>query len=75
MSIPIVLVDLTSIPFGGEAKLMIRLHPSDKDLVDKAAYKIGLNQAQFMRTAVINSAKAVLKANTATDQSRNFDSD
>lgn len=62
MSIPLVTIDLTRVPFTGEAKLLLRLKPEDKHMIDLAAHKIGFNQAQFLRTVAINSARAILEA-------------
>lgn len=59
-TVPTVTVDLLFIPRSGDAKMIIRLRPDDMLLIQKACDTTGLTQAQFLRAATVNAAKAVL---------------
>lgn len=61
--VTMVLVDLTNIPRGGSASMLTRLSPEYKDVVDLAAQALGLTQADFLRSAIVNTSLKVLSEN------------
>ena len=61
--VSMVLIDLTILPVGGSAHMMIRISQEDKNMVDLAAQTLGLTQADFLRVAVVNTANKVISEN------------
>lgn len=58
-----VLVDLTEMPERGREQIVVRCLASDKIFIDLAASVLGVNQADFLRIALINTAKKVISEN------------
>lgn len=56
---PFITIDFTLPPQIGKTAMLIRLHSSDKRTIDEASRYLGISTAQFLRTAVILSARAV----------------
>jgi hypothetical protein len=55
-------ISLIDFPKAGEARMLMRLNSLDKSLVDRVAAQIGMNQADFMRVACVNTARAIAAA-------------
>lgn len=55
-------VDFAAVPAIGTRQLILRCRGEDKVSIDHAAAKLGMNQAQFIRTVCVLGARAVLEA-------------
>jgi uncharacterized protein (DUF1778 family) len=55
-----VLVNLFEIPSTGSTRLIVRLWVGDKPMIDRAARALGMTQARFMRTVLVNAARQVM---------------
>jgi hypothetical protein len=57
----IVTIDLLDRPRHGRTQILVRCQLSDKVLVERVAGAIGMTLADFVRTTVIKSARAIEK--------------
>lgn len=55
------MISLREIPVGGNAKVLIEMTDSDRDLLGYAASLVGLSKQKFVRTVVVSAAQRVLK--------------
>lgn len=59
-----VLVDLTvPVPVGGHGHVLIRVGHEDRETIQIAAQALGIKQADFVRTAVVQAARKVIQEN------------
>ncbi len=61
--VTMVLVDLTEIPVTGQASMLLRMNGEDFETINLAAQVMGMKQAEFLRAAVVNTAKKVISEN------------
>jgi uncharacterized protein (DUF1778 family) len=59
-TVEMVLIPLIDIARSGPSKVLVRLTEEDKALVDIAAKRIGMNQAEFTRTVIAQAARKVI---------------
>lgn len=59
-TVPAVMVNLLQIPRTGRTQFIIRLHWDDRIMINRAAAAVGMKQAQFARTMLVQGAKAVV---------------
>lgn len=57
----IVTIDLLDRPRHGRTQILVRCQSSDKVLIERVAGAIGMSLADFVRTTVIKSARAIEK--------------
>ena len=62
-TVKMVLIDLTELPEKGREQIVIRCKEEHRALIDFAAQTLGLNQADFLRVVLINTAKKVISEN------------
>jgi hypothetical protein len=58
-TIPDVTVNLLEVPAAGSIQVIFRVRESDKADIEKAARKLGMIQADFMRTVLLNAARKI----------------
>lgn len=60
-------ISLVAIPGAGSSQMIVRLTSLDMSVVQRAAAILRMSQADFLRTALINTAGAVIKQSERKD--------
>jgi uncharacterized protein (DUF1778 family) len=61
MGIHQIMIDLTESPSKGLDQMLVRCRTADKNDVRKAADMLGITQAEFMRTVIVQCARKVIQ--------------
>lgn len=59
-TIPFVNVNLLEVPAAGPQQVIFRVRHSDKADIEAAAKRLGMIQADFMRTVLLSAARKIL---------------
>ena len=58
-TVPEVTISLIEVPAAGPTQVIFRVRDSDKADIERAARRLGMIQADFMRTVLLNAVRKI----------------